>query len=141
MFYFCFVTNLLCMNLSPSSSNISLFVISSPSCLPAGLQKIFLTQGSNWGLPHCRQMLYRLSHQGSPGENYFKEIIRAGNFKICNSGRQETWGRVDATLLKPKAGRRQNLLLSYSLSFLLRPSTDWMRFGPIVRVICFTRSE
>ena len=24
------------------------------------------TQGSNLGLPHCRQILYRLSHQGSP---------------------------------------------------------------------------
>ena len=30
------------------------------------LQGIFPTQGSNPGLPHCRQMLYRLSHQGSP---------------------------------------------------------------------------
>ena len=28
-------------------------------------QGIFLTQGSNPGLPHCRQMLYHLSHQGS----------------------------------------------------------------------------
>ena len=27
---------------------------------------IFLTQGSNPGLPHWRQMLYPLSHQGSP---------------------------------------------------------------------------
>ena len=27
------------------------------------LQEIFLTQGLNLGLPHCRQMLYRLSHQ------------------------------------------------------------------------------
>ena len=26
---------------------------------------IFLTQGLNPGLPHCRQMLYCLSHQGS----------------------------------------------------------------------------
>ena len=26
------------------------------------LQKIFLTQGLNLGLPHCRQMLYHLSH-------------------------------------------------------------------------------
>ena len=30
------------------------------------LPRIFLTQGSNLGLPHCRQTLYRLSHQGSP---------------------------------------------------------------------------
>ena len=29
------------------------------------LQKIFPTQGLNPDLPHCRQMLYRLSHQGS----------------------------------------------------------------------------
>ena len=30
------------------------------------LQGIFLTQGSNLGLPHCRQTLYCLSHQESP---------------------------------------------------------------------------
>ena len=30
------------------------------------LQGIILTQGSNLGSPHCRQMLYHLSHQGSP---------------------------------------------------------------------------
>ena len=29
------------------------------------LQGIFLTQGSNPGLSHCRQMLYHLSHQVS----------------------------------------------------------------------------
>ena len=28
------------------------------------LQGIFLTQGSNPGLLHCRQILHRLSHQG-----------------------------------------------------------------------------
>ena len=30
------------------------------------LQRIFLTQESNWGLLHCRQILYQLSYQGSP---------------------------------------------------------------------------
>ena len=29
------------------------------------LQEIFLIQGLNPGLPHCRQTLYQLSHQGS----------------------------------------------------------------------------
>ena len=29
-------------------------------------QGIFPTQGSNWGLPHFRWILYHLSHQGSP---------------------------------------------------------------------------
>ena len=35
-------------------------------CCHALLQGIFPTQGSNLGLPHCRQILYHLSHQGSP---------------------------------------------------------------------------
>ena len=30
------------------------------------LQGIFPTQGSNPGLPHCRRILYQLSHQGTP---------------------------------------------------------------------------
>ena len=30
------------------------------------LQGIFLTQGSNLGLLHCRRILYQLSHQGRP---------------------------------------------------------------------------
>ena len=32
----------------------------------AVLQEIFPNQGSNPGFPHCRQILYSLSHQGSP---------------------------------------------------------------------------
>ena len=32
------------------------------------LQGIFSTQGSNPGLPHCRWILYQLSHQGSPSK-------------------------------------------------------------------------
>ena len=30
------------------------------------LQGIFLTQESNWGLLHCKRILYQLSYQGSP---------------------------------------------------------------------------
>ena len=30
------------------------------------LQGIFPTQGLNPSLPHCRQILYQLSHKGSP---------------------------------------------------------------------------
>ena len=30
------------------------------------LQRIFLIQGSKLGFPHCRWVLYHLSHQGSP---------------------------------------------------------------------------
>ena len=37
------------------------------------LQGIFPTQGSNPGLPDCRQTLYHLSHQGSP--KCFKPVL------------------------------------------------------------------
>ena len=37
------------------------------------LQQIFPTQESNWGLLHCRQILYQLSYQGSLF-NYGKPI-------------------------------------------------------------------
>ena len=36
------------------------------------LQGIFPTQGSNPGLPHCRQILYQRSHKGSPKQDYIK---------------------------------------------------------------------
>ena len=51
-------TRLLCPWNSPGNNTrvASLFL----------LQGIFLTQGSNLGLLHCRQSLYHLSHQGSP---------------------------------------------------------------------------
>ena len=39
------------------------------------LQGIFPTQGSNPGLLHCRQTLYRLSQQGSLKEGGFKEYV------------------------------------------------------------------
>ena len=47
---------------------VSSSLVSSPSLL----QGIFPTQGSNPGLPHCRQILYCLSHQRSPanGDRY-----------------------------------------------------------------------
>ena len=35
------------------------------------LQGIFMTQGLNPGLPHCRQTLYHLSHQGIHQEFFF----------------------------------------------------------------------
>ena len=44
------------------------------------LQGIFPTQGSNPGLPHCRQMLYSLSHQGS-----------LSVFKFCGCNHHLQW--------------------------------------------------
>ena len=42
------------------------------------LQGIFPTQGSNPGLPHCRQILYQLSYEGSP-------LTCINTFKLSNS--------------------------------------------------------
>ena len=38
------------------------------------LQGIFMTQGSNPDLLHCRQILYHLSHQGSPSKTFNLKI-------------------------------------------------------------------
>ena len=51
------------------------------------LQEIFLTQGSNPGLPHCRQTLYRLSHQGSQvqlilNNCYFMTIVNSEKLMV-----------------------------------------------------------
>ena len=42
------------------------------------LQGIFLTQGLNLGLLHCRQMLYHLSHWGNPSD-------------LCDKDKTEHW--------------------------------------------------
>ena len=57
------------------------------------LQGIFPTQGSNVGLPHFRQTLYHLSHQGSPNSIFKKDCKyrgfpggSVGKESICNAG-------------------------------------------------------
>ena len=40
------------------------------------LQRIIPTQGSNPGLPHCRRILYELSHKGSPRYNRLHPNIK-----------------------------------------------------------------
>ena len=46
------------------------------------LQEIFPTQGSNPGLPHYRQILYCLSHQGSPNYNELSPYT-SQNVALC----------------------------------------------------------
>ena len=50
------------------------------------LQGIFLTQGSNPGLPHCRQMLYRLSYRQAQYVNTsLSKIDRTSRQKISKN--------------------------------------------------------
>ena len=56
------------LSLSVVSDSLRPHELCSPpgSSVPALLQGIFPTQELNPGLPHCRQILYFLSHQGRP---------------------------------------------------------------------------
>ena len=58
------------------------------------LQGIFLTQLSNLGLLHCRQILYHLSHQGSP-LHYISQCNNNRN-KVHNkyNGLQSSWNHL-----------------------------------------------
>ena len=50
------------------------------------LQGIFSTQGSNPCLPHCRWILYQLSHQGSPGfprSTSYKDLYPSDLLRKC----------------------------------------------------------
>ena len=81
------------------------------------LQGIFLTQGSNPGLPHCRQTLYHQSHQGCESWTIRKaECWRIDGFKLWY------WRRL---LWVPWTARRSNqsilkeINLEYSLEGLM----------------------
>ena len=52
------------------------------------LQAFFLTQGSNPGLPHCRRILYQLSHQASPRtlEWVTESFSSASSWPGCQTG-------------------------------------------------------
>ena len=47
------------------------------------LWRIFPTQGSNLGLPHCRQMLYHLSHP-NPTSSGFSLLLSFRSFRILH---------------------------------------------------------
>ena len=66
---------------------------------PSLLQGIFPTQGSNPGLPHCRRILYQLSHKGSPKKT---EGQRINAFKLW------CWRRL---LRLPWTAKRSNQLI------------------------------
>ena len=47
------------------------------------LQGIFLTQESNWGLLHCRHILYQLSSQGITPNYYVRSTLLEGKSPRC----------------------------------------------------------
>ena len=69
------------------------------------LQGIFLTQGSNPGLLHCRQTLYHLSHQGRPrvvvGELYAVQAAFSPGGPLRPGRPGSPWKCLDPLLLLP----------------------------------------
>ena len=59
------------------------------SGLPFPSPGVFLTQGSNLGLPHRRQTLYHLSHQGCPGSTILTHknphTLRQYLYELCQT--------------------------------------------------------
>ena len=62
------------------------------------LQEIFLTQGLNLGLPHCRQIPYHLSHQGS---NIYVYMCIYGWFELLYGRNQHNFVKqLSSNLIK-----------------------------------------
>ena len=69
------------------------------------LQGIFLTQGSNPGLLHCRQIRYQLSHQGRPN-------AKLGAIQLNWMRRtRRTRGRRDQSREQAEGGRGRPVIL------------------------------
>ena len=73
------------------------------------LQGIFLTQGSNLGLPHWRQILYQLSHSGSwYGLDDCKKLLWHQSEKIWGG-----WGNTTSVVSKSWAGEIKSAMRGY----------------------------
>ena len=82
-------------------------------------QRIFPTQESNWGLLHCRRILYQLSYQGIRCESWSikkAEHQRIEAFELWCWRRQL---RVPWTARRSNQSILQEIILEYSLEGLM----------------------
>ena len=90
---------------------------------------IFLTQGSNLGLLHCRQILYGLSHQGSPQLGYHSPFPNPPLLTHSMSSSQSLlYSRVQVALILPHGF---SCACNCSLQDVLNPSTAY-----IAHILC-----
>ena len=118
---------------SPKPTSPALQVDSSPSEPPAKpkntgvgslslFQRIFLTQESNWGLLHCRWILYQLSYQGSPTKILIANIywmltvsdIVPGALIICANSRTTFWSSSSVGSIFQKENPSLRDLMTFS---------------------------
>ena len=83
------------------------------------LQGIFPNQGSNWGLLHCRQILYHLRHQGSLQNrlNDIKHVSLVYKYNVSNIyylGSTLSEARILCLLQSAKLGLTVCSLMDYS---------------------------
>ena len=86
------------------------------------LQGIFPTQESNWGLLHCRRILYQLSHQASP--------CSCGRKCICN------WIIYNLSPSDPNAYYTSMYAAAAAKSLQLCPPPVWPHRWKLTRLPC-----
>ena len=82
------------------------------------LQGIFLTQGSNPGLLHCRWILYQRSHQGSPVEitNFIMILCLC-----CLFRKTIEWAFIHSIILIRLFSSRHLQLMHINANFFIQP--------------------
>ena len=78
------------------------------------LQGIFPTQGSNLGLLHCREILYQLSHRGSP--RILEWVVYPFSSSFPNSGIESASPALQADSLPAELSRKAWKPIQSSLS-------------------------
>ena len=87
------------------------------------LQGIFPTQGLNPGFPHCRQILYCLSHQGSPEKLYRWSYLQSRNRHTNVEHRSHFWHQLPPSP-RPEDVERYCPSQSLSASKCSHPTQD-----------------
>ena len=102
------------------------------------LQGIFPTQGSNPGLPHCRWILYHLSHQGSPlGFQYSYTGVSSLSFLQGNFPTQElNWGLLHCRQILYQLSYQGSPVLIYVNAYFYIPVfTPISSLFPLINLI------
>ena len=98
------------------------------------LQKIFPTQGLNPGLPHCKQMLYRLSDQVSPQCGRPGYIQTWVHIALCRTSRDWLsgfWSNLGLTLVRPMLCLNLFFFLKWIPSKMYYTVWDYMKHNLI----------